>query len=122
VLGRRRGADPEGEQDVSQDPSDVENPSTQAVIDRLEEHQAWVAARFEELATRLDRIETQIAEAGAQEGGDGDGGIRRQKGKKGMSRQEVLAIRATKKRARRAAELKAKHDSPSDGGEAPAAS
>lgn len=105
----------EGEHGDPEEPSDREDAPTQAVIDQLEEHQTWVAARFEELGNRLDRIEARL-DSGSTEGDSGRG-----KGKQGMSRQEVLAIRATKKRARRAAELKAKHESSPDAGEKPAA-
>jgi hypothetical protein len=114
VLGRRRGAGSEGGQGVSEDSPDDESTSARSVIDRLEEHQAWVADRFEELSERLGRIEAQL------EDGSIEGPPQRGKGKEGMSRQEVLAVRATKKRARRAAELKAKHQASADEGEEPA--
>jgi hypothetical protein len=94
-------------------------PSLQAVLDRLEEHQAWVGERFEELTDRLDQIEVELSNGDSP---DHDAGSGRGKGKQGLSREEVLAIRATKKRARRAAELKAKHESSPDPGAEPASS
>lgn len=110
MFSRRRGADQAGQQregGLPQGSDATPGPALQAVLDRLEEHQAWVAERFEELVARLDRIEAELSSGGRP---DEEAEPRRGKGKQGLSRDEVLAIRATKRRARRAAQLKAKRE------------
>lgn len=103
-VGRNAGNG--GEADAAEAPQ----PTTAMIAEQLKADREWAAARFAEVLERLERVEAELKRQAEGRPLTGEDVGRRRKSKEGMSRQQVLAVRVQKQRARRASRLKAQRE------------
>jgi hypothetical protein len=116
MLRRRRSEDaapapdplPDGADGDRRAGNDDSSELARSVLERLEADREWADGRFAEILERLEHLETCLEEADPAKLSVPTAA--RPRSKEGLSREQVLEIRATKNRSARAARLKAQHE------------